>query len=611
MATCGTKNLILDNLAIQIDTTNFNSWNLNTGLTLNSINKWDRAVSDDLYLLDFGLTAFDNGRADNMISDIKLTKNDIYFKLFRVGAYSETEKIISYENLNINPVTGSSVGNYFNLSGGCFQGFFKLFDYNYELFPARSNDGITIETLIEILPDSKGIFYSMGLRAEDKYNPYYDGEAAKLPIPTGNTVTGGTYPYPYQTYPFPYGNNPSYYLYGNGKTGYTINYTGLTTSEGNFLNSNTKEKVKLDKFQKPEDSTVVIDSSSMQIDNVKNNIISFEITSDKRLKYKLIDDNANLIQGESRNQLTKVGWTQIDIVFKPYEIIKNYDNSIYNCYPRRKGDLMFYVNGRLFWKVNDFDEFYFVGLNNDREKQIGVPFNISWGGGSFGLKNSYHYNVVTPITSGSNTTYSVSAITSGTTISKDIAKNGLLIENYFNDNYIGNIQKLRIYSKSLTFNEILSNLEYEVYMNPNYNITVTKGGRIINQYQTVTYIPQQTAGSDIRKTIRYRNADGTYKNLYNMIDIKVLVKSRSNPTVELIKFSKTGSTGYTELIFINEFAYDFIVPNEITTQHPNEILFAEILFQWVDINDIDGIYDKIFIVDITDNSLLNNTIKNI
>ena len=90
-----------------------------------------------------------------------------------------------------------------------------------------------------------------------------------------------------------------------------------------------------------------------------------------------------------------------------------------------------------------------------------------------------------------------------------------------------------------------------------------------------------------------------------------MVKSRSNPTVELIKYSKTGTTGYTELIFINEFAYDFIVPNEITAQHANEILFGEIKFQWVDNNDIDGVYDKIFVVDIVDNNLLNNTIKNI
>ena len=607
MATCGAKNLILDNLAIQIDTTNYNSWNLNSELTLNSINKWNSAVSDDLNLLDFGLTAFDNGRVDNMISELFLNKNDIYFKLFRIGAYSETGNTISFENLNINSVTGTSVGNYFNLDGGYFQGFFKLFDYNYELFPARSNDGFTIETLIEILPNSKGIFYTMGLRAEDKYNPFYNGEAAILTPPTGNTVTGGTYPYPYKTYP----ESEAYYLYGNGKTGYTVNYTGLTTSEGNYFISNTKEKVKLDKFQKPEESTVMIDSSSMQVDNIKNNIISFELTADKKLKYKLIDENANLIQGESPKQLSKIGWTQIDIVFKPYEIITGYDNDIYKCYPRRKGDLNFYVNGRLFWKVSDFDEFYFVEINNDREKQLGVPFNISWGGGSFGLKNSYHYNVVTAISGTSGYTYSVSAVTSGTTITKDNAKNGLLIENYFNDNYIGNIQKLRLYTKALNSAEILNNLEYEVYKNPNYNITVTRGGRIINQYQTVTYIPQITAGSDIRKTIRYRNADGTYKNLYTMLDIKVLVKSRSNPTVELIKYNKAGSSGYTELIFINEYAYDFIVPNDITSQHPNEILFAEIKFQWVDIDDIDNVYDKIFVVDITDNSLLNNTIKNI
>ncbi len=598
MATCGAINLISDNLAVQIDTTNINSWNLNSGLTLTSINKWNNAVSDDLDLLDFGLTAFDNGRADNMISNLKLTKNDIYLNLFRVGAYSETGNTISYENLNINSITGTSVGNYFNLDGGYFQGFYKLSDYNYEIFPARINDGITIETMLEILPDSKGIFYCMGLRAEDKYNPFYNGEAAIISYNT-NGVSGAT------------NLNNNTYLYGNGKTGYTVTYTGLTTSEGNFFISNTEEKVRLDKFQKPEDSTIIIDSSSMQIDNILNNIISFELTRDKRLKYKLIDNNGNLIQDESPNQLSKIGWTLIDIVFKPYELISNYDNIKYKCYPRRKGDLIFYVNGKLFWRINNFDEFYFSEIKNDREKQIGVPFNISWGGGSFGLKNSYHYNAVSSISGTSGYSYSVSPVTSGTTISKDITKNGLLIENYFNDNYLGNIQKLRIYTKSLSSNEIFNNVEYEVYNNPNYNITITKGGRIINQYQTVTYIPQITAGSDIRKTIRYRNADGTYKNLYNMIDIKVLVKSRSNPNIELIKYSKTGSTGYTELIFINEYAYDFIVPDTITSQHANEILFAEIKFQWSDINDIDGIYDKIFVIDITNNSLLDNTIKNI
>ena len=114
MGSCGTKNLLLDNLVVQIDLTNFNSWNLNNNLVINSINKWDSAISDDLNLPDFGLTAFDNGRIDSMLSGLTLTKNDIYLNLYRVGAYSETGNTISYDNYSITPYTGTSVGTYSN-----------------------------------------------------------------------------------------------------------------------------------------------------------------------------------------------------------------------------------------------------------------------------------------------------------------------------------------------------------------------------------------------------------------------------------------------------------------------------------------------------------------
>lgn len=442
MATGNTKNLLLDNLAIQIDVTNINSWNLNTGLTITSVNKWNNAVSDDIDLLDFGLTAFDNGRTESMLYNIILNKNETYLNLYRVGAYSEISNTISYENLNINSVTGDSVGNYFNLNGGYFQGFFKLFNYNYEILPARSNDGYTIETMAEILSGTSGIFYSMGLRAEDKYNPFFSGETALI--------------------------SGSSYIYGNDQTEYINTYSGITTSEGNYLNANIPTSVLLDKFQKPENSKVSVDNISAQLNNIKNNIISFEITTDKRLKYKFIDNVGNLIQEESPKQITRIGWTLIDIVFKPYDSINDYNYSDYKCYPRRKGDLIFYINGRIFWRVNNFDEYYFTEIQNDKEKQIGVPFNISWGGGSFGLKNSYHFNIL-------------SGVTGMTSIVKDESKNGLLIETYFNSSFIGNMQKLRIYTKALTPNEVLNNVDYEISKNPYYNINLTIGGRIITQ----------------------------------------------------------------------------------------------------------------------------------
>ena len=45
--------------------------------------------------------------------------------------------------------------------------------------------------------------------------------------------------------------------------------------------------------------------------------------------------------------------------------------------------------------IPNFNEFYFRGFGNQREKQIGVPFSLSFGGGAFGLKHSYHYNETT------------------------------------------------------------------------------------------------------------------------------------------------------------------------------------------------------------------------
>ena len=156
----------------------------------------------------------------------------------------------------------------------------------------------------------------------------------------------------------------------------------------------------------------------------------------------------------------------------------------------------------------------------------------------------------------------------------------------------------------------MHNAIVEAKNNTGFGILISKGGRIIQQYEDVPYTPQQSSGSDIRKSIRYRNSDGSYKDLYQMIDIKVIIKSRINPSVELIKFKKIATSGWTQLIFINDTTYDFIVPNTITAQHPNEILFAEIKFQWADPDDIDNVFDKIFVIDITNSNLLDNTVKN-
>ena len=562
------NNIITDNLAVHIDISDNSSWNLNTGLSLISLTKWKNAVASDLTLTDFGLTGFDNGRVDDMSDSLIIRATDDKLILNRLGYNDDTTGSTSYSGYTITSITGSSVGNYFQLSGGCVQGFFKLYGYDYELLPPRYSEGITLETLVEINSETEGIFLYLGTRAEDKYNPYYSGETELI---SATTVTYGGY----------------------RDIGYVYDFTGRTTSEDNFLMSYADSGVTLSSFREPENTTRIIDGEIHQVDNLKNNVIAFEVTYDKKIKYKHIDSDGNLRQNESPHQIQRIGWTLISVVFRPYETIDNYESTYYKCYARRKGDLCFYLNGRLFWKVTDFDEFYFIELGNDKEKQEGVPFTVSWGGGSFGLKHSWHYSGFT-----------------GTSITQDSRKADLFVENYFDSYFLGNIQKLRIYTVALNSNELLHNARIEASSNSNYNMAVSRGGRVISQYENLPYIVDEVAGSDIVKLIRYKDTDGTYKDLYQMLDIKVVVKSRSNPNVELIKYKKTVESGWTQLTWINDTTYQFIVPDTITADHPNEVLYAEIKFQYIDPIDLVTVIDKIFIVNITSGGLLDSTVKN-
>jgi hypothetical protein len=370
------NDIITDGLAIHIDISDIDSWNLNTGFTSVSLTQWADAKSDNINLYDFGLTEYDNGRVDRMYDTLDITPQDLKVELYRVGYntggtayYGETQ----YDLYPMSAVTTGSVGNYFELDGGYLQGFFKLKDYNYELFPQRYNLGITIEAIFRIDPDSSGTLFLMGARAEDKYNPEFSGESETIEVTTVHKVSSG--------------------VVGRTRTVVSTEtgFTGVQTSEENYLNAYKEVEEVRDAFASWENMTYNTFVRAPQSGNTKSNVIAFSLLDDKRIEYKYIDDD-NLVRTQSStNKITTTGWTIMDLVFEPEEVIEDYDPSIAACYERRKGTLKFFVNGREFWRLNNFDEFFFRGMANDKEKQIGVPYSISFGGGSFGLKHSYHY----------------------------------------------------------------------------------------------------------------------------------------------------------------------------------------------------------------------------
>lgn len=367
------NDIITDNLAIHIDLTNLKSWDLNTGLTAFSLTKWSGAYSDNINLIDFGLTEFDNGRTNIMWSGITLTPNDTQFSMYRVGynnvinpTTGETSGVTvttTYLPMSATSATGGSL-NYFDLNGGYLQGFFKLDGFNYQLLPSRYSNGITIETLVYLYPNSQGIFLMMGARAEDKYNPYFSGE----------TTTGST------------------------------GSSGVTTSFENHLDALMPTQVVKSGFTLPEEMTKTVYTEVPPIDNLKNNAIAFEITQDRRFAFKYINADGFVIAESSPAVITATGFTMIAMVYTPNDKIE--DPELLDCAEQRMGKLVFYINGRSVWTLTEFPEFYFKAFVNDKEKQIGVPYSISWGGGSFGLKHSWHYDKQTySLYTGQDTTY--------------------------------------------------------------------------------------------------------------------------------------------------------------------------------------------------------------
>ncbi len=177
---------------------------------------------------DIGLTGIDNGLVTQMTGQTITFTNGINdftkfdrlsfdrrFKMFQVTGYTSSnvrfsgfDKTILYEVVSKE----DSVGKYHELYGGFYQGFYRLFGYDYNIFPERMNKGWSVEmllkprlineyqpssgetTLNEIYPNNKDIFFYLGTRAENKFYHYADGHPRCL---TGYTrvtsdVTGLT-----------------------------------------------------------------------------------------------------------------------------------------------------------------------------------------------------------------------------------------------------------------------------------------------------------------------------------------------------------------------------------------------------------------------------------
>jgi hypothetical protein len=162
--------------------------------------------------------------------------------------------------------------------------------------------------------------------------------------------------------------------------------------------------------------------------DIYDNAIGFRITDDGRVGYRELklycsgttSGSTTGVTVEEQYSLSGVvkdnQWTRITIRYVSDE---TYDDEQLKCLPPRKGKFMIYVDCKLKAVFKNIDEFVARRLNDYHAKQVGVPFNISLGGGSQGLIESMTFD------------------------GQDSEDLGLLIEKNFAGTFIGQISEFK------------------------------------------------------------------------------------------------------------------------------------------------------------------------
>jgi hypothetical protein len=522
-----------------------------------SLVSWDMAINTGHSLTTFGLTGIDNGRilfekgSDptnpelvNALtgSTLVIPSNDVRLNLHKV---SGTTNQFSYDT---NIFSDAVVGDYLQLRGGFYQGFYKLDGEAYEVLPTRVEHAWVVEfwlkregletpnnILNNARPENKGFFFYMGTRSENKFwNQWHGANTGCTSACTANSgctenvSTWCTIPKEFDvSLVDEYGNQipldpprttselitNEFLIYGRALdrgsvkltaetnsfiykepvsadtkqcTTYERSYDGLGTKtvcsyDGNgiavirtteVLNNKTnpflvygragKDKISGDTCVRVNDGygkeTVCsfsgFTSPETQVNynlDIIDNALGFRIKDDGSIGYRLLTVTGECVTNISGEKSYVSGVTIEEKYSEPnmvkedewvYVVIRFVTNTKSTCELTkdgpRKGKLMFYVNGNLKFVVNDFSEFIAKRLNEDKNKQIGVPFNFSLGGGSQGLIESQTFDGLDP------------------------SDRGLPIEEYFSGTFIGGISQFRFNICDLTLkkmrNQYLSEL---------------------------------------------------------------------------------------------------------------------------------------------------------
>ena len=229
--------------------------------------------------------------------------------------------------------------------------------------------------------------------------------------------------------------------------------------------------------------------------------------------------------------------------------------------PLRNGTLYFYVNGRPVLTVENFEEIIPRPLNTQKQKQVGVPYNISWGGGSQGLYENLTISGLTGTTCDFNPPYQ-----------QDPNDLNLLIQQNFAGTWDGGISQFRYYLEPLSFDEIY------------HNYLVNK-----DRYNLVDCACDVTSGG----TVVSKTCCGQGRALYllegDSYDIQIILAKGGNPNVnttynlEIDRFARFKSV-VPENVLSWEIKLNGVTTNTPFNVQPNDAI--QIIIGRIDINYI-------------------------